>query len=170
MTKLSGLRIVSFFSMALLALVWLLPSWGGTAVGQPAENFTLSPPEGGKAVSLAQFKGKPTMVVFWATWCGPCRREVPLLKNIHREYSSKGLQMLAVAIDYRETREDVLKFKQTNELPYTILWDDDNRISQQYEVEGVPTVLLVDSKGVIRYRGFHVSAEFMTVLDSLVKK
>ena len=162
-------RIALSAATVLVALLWLLSSWAGNSVGQPAENFSLSPAEGGKAVSLAQFKGKPTMVVFWATWCPPCRREIPVLKNIHRDYSSKGLQMVSVAIAYRETREDVVRFKKSNELPYLVLWDDENKISEKYGVEGIPTVLLLDSKGVIRYRSHHMDDGFMAVLESLTK-
>ena len=155
--------------VALVGLLWLLSFGAANAVGQPADNFSLSPAEGGKAVSLSNFKGKPTMVVFWATWCPPCRREIPVLKTIHKDYSARGLQIVSVAIAYRETREDVVNFKKTNELPYLVLWDDDNKISEKYEVEGIPTVLLLDTKGVIRYRSHNLDQDFMAVLDGLVK-
>jgi thiol-disulfide isomerase/thioredoxin len=156
-------------ALACLGVLWALASWPGTSVGQAADNFKLTPAEGGKPISLSQFKGKPTVVVFWATWCPPCRREIPTLKNIHKDYTPKGLQMVSVAIAFKESRDDVVKFKKVNELPYLVLWDEDNKTADQYAVEGIPTVLLVDAKGIIRFRGYNLDEEFMKVLDSLTK-
>jgi thiol-disulfide isomerase/thioredoxin len=153
-------------AMGLLALTSAFP---GTAVGQPADNFNLLPVEGGKSVSLAQFKGKPTLVVFWATWCGPCKREIPQLKDLHREFAPKGLQMVSVAIDFRETKEDVERFRTSNALPYMVLWDAGNKASELYGVEGVPTVLLLDKQGIIRYRGHQIRDELLDLLKSYTK-
>lgn len=157
--------------LALLSLgaLALLPCFAGIDVGQAAENFSLQPAEGGKAVSLLDFKGKPTLVVFWATWCPPCRREIPELKDIHKNYAAKGLQMVTVAINYRETREDVIRFKQVNELPYLVLWDEENKTYSTYSVEGIPTVILLDSSGVIKYRGHQINDDLMRLLDGLTK-
>lgn len=152
------------FCLGLLAFV---PHFAGSDVGQSAEDFSLQPPEGGKTVSLFDFKGKPTLVVFWATWCPPCRREVPELKDIQKNYGQKGLQLVTVAINFRETREDVIRFKQTNQLPYLVLWDEGNKISDRYAVDGIPTLLLLDSKGVIRYRGHQIDRAIVQLIDTL---
>jgi len=158
----------------LLALVGLsvfiaLPLFAGNEVGQAAEDFGLQPAEGGNTVSLLDFKGKPTLVIFWATWCPPCRREIPDLKAIQKDYAAKGLQMVSVAINFRETREDVVRFKQANELPYMVLWDEGNKISDRYAVEGIPTVLLVDPQGIIRYREHQIDRRLIDMLDEMTK-
>ncbi len=147
MTKIfAGLLVVA-------SLMVLVPVAAGTDVGEPATNFTLEQVNGGKKVTLSDLKGKPTLVVFWATWCPPCRHEIPLLKKLDREYGSKGLQIVALALNYRETKDVVSKFIKENSLPYTVLWDADNKTADAYSVTGIPTAVLVDAKGVIRFRG-----------------
>ena len=166
MTKTKVPMLLTLLGVGALAF---LPCFAGIDVGQTAENFSLQPAEGGKAVSLLDFKGKPTLVVFWAMWCPPCRREIPDLKNIHKSYAEKGLQMVTVAISYRETREDVIRFKQVNELPYLVLWDEGSTISERYSIEGIPTVLLLDGSGIIKYRSHQIDGELMRLLDTLTK-
>ena len=143
-----------FAGLLVLASVMVLtPVLAGTDVGEPATNFTLQQINGGKKVTLSQLKGKPTLVVFWATWCPPCRREIPLLKKLDKEYGPKGLQIVALALNYRETQDVVAKFIKDHELPYTVLWDEDNKTADAYSVTGIPTAVLVDANGVIRFRG-----------------
>ena len=148
-----------------LSMAALGTAWAGVNKDLPADDFTLAPALGGKEISLSQFKGKPTMVVFWATWCPPCRREIPLLKDLYKKYSAKGLQMLAVAVNFRETRDQVVQFANDNELPYTVLWDADNSVSEHYGVQGIPTVLLIDPQGVIRYRSHSLDDSFMSLVE-----
>ncbi|MEW6758946.1 MAG: TlpA disulfide reductase family protein [Acidobacteriota bacterium] len=155
---------------AAFALVLAPPAWSGTQVGQPAEGFTLTSVEGGKSVRLSDLKGKPTVVVFWATWCPPCRREIPDLKALHREFGPKGLNLLAVAVAFRESKEDVIRFKQDYELPYPVLWDEENRVSEVYGVAGIPTVILVDPEGVIRYRQHYLDESLRALLQSYLPK
>jgi cytochrome c biogenesis protein CcmG/thiol:disulfide interchange protein DsbE len=152
-------------AVAAVGLAALGTAWAGVNVDQQADDFTLSPALGGKPVSLSQFKGKPTVVVFWATWCPPCRREVPILKELHQKYSPKGLQMLAVAVSFRETRDQVVQFANDYELPYTVLWDQDNAVSEHYGVQGIPTVLFIDPQGVIRFRSHSVDGTFATLVE-----
>jgi thiol-disulfide isomerase/thioredoxin len=149
------------------SLLAVIPLCAGSDVGQTAGEFSLQPPEGGKSVSLKDFKGKPTLVVFWATWCGPCRREIPDLKDLHKNYSQKGLQLVAVAINFKETREDVVRFKKASELPYLVLWDEGNKVSDSYAVDGVPTLLLLDDKGVVRYRSHQIDRAMVQLIDTL---
>lgn len=144
-------------------------TFAGTGPSEPADDFSLPPASGGQAVSLAKLKGKPALVVFWATWCPPCRREIPTLKDIQAKYGPKGLQLLAVAIDYRQTREQVVQFQKDNQLPYSVLWDEGNKVSEHYGVYGIPTLVLVDPQGVIRFRGNQVDDSVMALLDQYTK-
>jgi peroxiredoxin len=153
-----------------IALGLAPPAWSGTQVGQPAEAFTLNYVEGGKSVRLADLKGKPTVVVFWATWCPPCRKEIPDLKDLHKEFGPKGLNLLAVAVAFRESRDDVLRFQKDYELPYPVLWDEENKVSEMYGVAGIPTVILVDPDGVIRYRQHFLDDTFRTLVQSYLSK
>jgi len=149
----------------LLALFALVGARAGVTVSESADDFTLRQVDGSRTVTLSQLKGKPALVVFWATWCPPCRREIPVLKDITTKYQPKGLQVLAVAVDYRESQEQVLQFQKTNDLPYTVLWDAQSTVSDHYGVSGIPTLVLVDPSGVIRYRGNGVDDELMGLID-----
>lgn len=163
-------KVLRFLAPVSLLLALAVPAASGNAVGQPADNFTLPMVEGGKTVKLSDFRGKPTVVVFWATWCPPCRREIPDLKELHKQYGPKGVALLAVAIDFRESKEDVARFRKDYDLPYTVLWDADNTVSGAYAVEGIPTILLVDPQGVIRYRAHALDETFLSLLKNYLPK
>jgi peroxiredoxin len=151
-------------------LMGLVPVQAGTDVGQPAETFSLQVVDGKQVVNLADFKGKPTLVVFWALWCPPCRREIPLLKDLQSRFGSKGLTILSVAIDYRESREAVASFQKENDLTYKVLWDQDSVVSGKYGVTGIPTAILVGPDGIIRFRGHQLDESFMTLLQQMTEK
>ena len=154
--------------MAMAALVMtlglLVGASGCPESGRPAEDFSLQPVGGGKAVNLSQLKGKPTLVIFWATWCPPCRREVPVLKELYVKYGTR-LNMLGVAVNFRQTERDVANFGQANGLQYTLLWDAENKAADHYCVSGIPSVVLVDPQGIVRYRGNDISPALLQMLD-----
>jgi peroxiredoxin len=74
-----------------------------------------------------------------------------------------------VAIGYRQTEEDVAKFSAAQQLPYTVLWDKDNKVSEEWSVRSIPTNFVIDLDGVIRYRSFGISPEVETLLQSMIK-
>jgi thiol-disulfide isomerase/thioredoxin len=164
-----GTKTKLFFAAFTLNLAFLAGAVACPNSGQPAEDFSLQPVGGGKSVALSQMKGKPTLVVFWATWCPPCRREVPALKEMYVKYGTK-LNMLGVAVNYRQTERDVIKFKDANSLQYTVLWDAENKAADQYCVSGIPTLVLVDSEGVIRFKGNQISQPLVDLLDTYTGK
>lgn len=141
----------------------------GVYPGQTVPDFSLPPVGGGKAMSLSAFKGKPVVVVFWATWCGPCRNEIPALKELYQRYTAKGVQVITVTLDSRQSQEDVIRFKQAKELPYLILWDKENKVTDAWEVEGIPTNLVIDKKGVVAYRGHGLDQELVAALEATLK-
>ena len=157
-------RILFGISIVILAA---LPMSAGTGIGERAERFQLKTIPKGTTVDLAKMKGHPTMVVFWATWCPPCRKEIPLLMKLHRDYGPRGLKILAVALNYKESRQRVLNFAKDVSIPYTVLWDENDKVSHTYLVRGIPTTLLIDSKGIIRFRGFALNSTFKAALDKL---
>ncbi len=115
--------------------------------GDPAPNFKLSTIDG-KTIELKQLAGKAVVVNFWATWCGPCRREIPGMVKIYQKYKAKGLEIVGISLD-RGGWDDVKPFLAKNPIAYTIVVGG-REIAEAYGgIEGIPTSFFVDRKGNI---------------------
>jgi len=115
--------------------------------GQKAEDFTLND-LAGKPVKLSSLKGKVVLLDFWATWCGPCRVEMPSIQKLHARFKNKGLVVLG--INYGEEASRVKPFLVKNGYDFRILLDREQRVGQRYQVGGIPTLFIIDKTGVIR--------------------
>ena len=113
----------------------------------PAPAFSL-PDMGGKASSLADFKGQVLLINFWATWCAPCREEMPALDRLQQKFKAKGLTVIGIAIDSDKTV--VQQFLNTTKTKFPILHDSEMRSHDAFKVYSYPTTFLVDRKGIIR--------------------
>ena len=115
--------------------------------GRAAEDFTLNDLNG-KKVSLSSFKGKVVLLNFWATWCPPCRAEMPSLEKLYQRLKDKGFTVLAVATD--RAAVDVKDYLKAQPLSFTILLDGNLKISRErYKVFMMPTTFLIDKRGVV---------------------
>jgi peroxiredoxin len=133
---------------ALAAVLTLaLPAWVAAADVQ-APGFTLQTLDG-KTVSLTQFKGDVVMINFWASWCGPCRQEMPLLDNIYKQYKDMGFTLLGVNVE-PDAHNANAWLKQTP-VTYPILYDPKSQVSQLYQVQAMPTTVIIDRQGVVRF-------------------
>jgi DsbE subfamily thiol:disulfide oxidoreductase len=110
----------------------------------PAPAFTLEDLSG-KSTSLRGLKGKVIFLNFWATWCVPCREEMPAMERLHREFKREGLEV--VAVNYREDKDDVRKFLQELGLTFTVLLDKDGKVSEDYGVWSLPLSYFVNRRG-----------------------
>ena len=117
----------------------------GLGPGKPAPDFKLKTLDG-KEVSLSDYRGKVVLINFWATWCPPCREEMPLFKRVYERYKNKGFEILAVSTD--TSVDPVKKFVKEYKLDFPVLLDTDN-ISSLYGIQGLPTSFLIDREGKI---------------------
>jgi peroxiredoxin len=114
---------------------------------EKAADFTL-PDINGKKVNLSEFRGKVVLLNFWATWCGPCRAEMPSLNNLYNEFKDKGFVVLAVSVDASE--KPVKSFEKELKLSFPVLMDKNKAVSfDEYGVLGLPTTFLIDKNGVM---------------------
>ncbi len=120
---------------------------GKLAFGQPAPDFTLKTADG-KTVRLSDFRGRPVLINFWATWCAPCLIEMPALEQVYGKYKDQGLVVLAV--NQAETADKVGQYMQSYGLSFTAVLDTDVAIGRLYRVTGYPTTWLVDREGNLR--------------------
>jgi cytochrome c biogenesis protein CcmG/thiol:disulfide interchange protein DsbE len=137
---------------------------GELAGSAPA--FTLTDLNG-KPVSLADFRGKVVVLNFWATWCPPCRREIPDFIDLQREYGSRGVQIVGIALD---EPEKVQAFARQNGMNYPVLLGSDE-ISMKYGgIEGIPTTFIIDKDGKIvnRFEGFRPREVFEAEIKQLL--
>lgn len=120
----------------------------GLAVGNTAPDFTLQTLDG-KEAKLSDFRGKPVFVNFWATWCPPCRAEMPDMQEL---YDNMDIEILAVNLTNTEkSEEDVSSFVEDMGLTFPVLMDPKGQLSTAYNVKAYPTSYLLDAEGKIRY-------------------
>src|SRR5690606_12012930 len=129
--------------------------------------FTLVDREG-EPRSIRSWPGKSLIVNFWATWCAPCRREIPLLKQIHEEYAEQGFQVVGIAVDFRE---DVLKYADEMRITYPLLIGEQDGLDAinafGLEADGFPFTIFTDqqSRIVLTHLGEITEEESKLLLD-----
>lgn len=155
---------------AILALA--LPAWAAAddaVAPAPAPGFALMS-RSGKEVSLAQFKGDVVMINFWASWCGPCRQEMPLLNSIYRQYKDLGFTLLGVNVEPSSKAANA--WLKATPVTYPILYDPRSKVSNLYQVQAMPTTVIIDRKGMVRFvhRGYLPGDEnaYMNSIRSLL--
>src|SRR5499427_1185436 len=134
--------------------------------GKPAPDFTLQT-LGGKNVTLSSLRGKAVLLNFWATWCGPCKIEMPWFVELQKEYGAQGLQIVGVAMD-DSSKEDIAKFVKEMGVNYPILIGKENVGNDYGGVNVLPTTLFIDRDGKIVAREFGLQSRSIFV-DNIKK-
>ncbi len=159
--------------IALFSLI-LVPGALAAESGETAPDFTLPDIEEGKAeFTLSNLRGKIVYLDFWASWCAPCLKSLPLYNELYAKYKDQGLEVVGINID--NPIEDGLDFLLDTPLDFKIPADPDGDISTLYEVYGMPTSYLIDADGVIQlvHEGFRdgdvelIEEEIRSLLQTL---
>jgi thiol-disulfide isomerase/thioredoxin len=121
----------------------------------PAPSFELKDLSG-QRITLDSLKGHPVMLDFWATWCGPCRISIPLVKKFYEAHKDEGLKVIGMNVD--EDPSGVLPFVKQFQIPYPVVFAGASSASEEYAVEGIPTFIFIDAQGRIvqRFEGFRI--------------
>ncbi len=135
--------------MIVLAMVLVLAP-GLTVAAQPtaAPDFTLKGRDG-KNIKLSELRGQVVMINFWASWCGPCRQEMPLLEQLYQRYKPLGFTILGVNVE--EDSSAAEKLLRDIPVSFPILFDTSNAVSRLYGVSAMPSTFMVDRNGNLRY-------------------
>ena len=139
---------VSISAAAVASLLCLTASAGAIAPGAPAPAFQLHT-AGSSDLSLSDLKGQVVLINFWASWCGPCRQEMPILDQLYRKYKSAGFTLVGVNVEPKSG--DAEGFLKSTPVSFPILFDPDSKVSKLYEVPGMPSTVILDRSGKIRY-------------------
>lgn len=130
-----------------------------------ASDFTLKTIDG-RAVRLADLKGKVVLLNFWATWCGPCIKEMPYLVSLYEKYRSEGFELLAISVDDKADRDEVIAFAPKHGMIFPVLFDDGVR--SRYGVNAFPTNVFIDRQGRERHRLAGVGPETARSLEIII--
>lgn len=151
MRKTFGVAVLFF------AVAFLQGAAGGAALDGAAPRFALSNSHGLRR-TLSDYKGKVVFINFWASWCAPCRVELPELNRLAGDYEGRKLRVLAVNVDrQRAEARRLLARLGLKRSHFEILWDSRSKAVSAYNIEGMPCSFVIDRRGVLRFThvGFH---------------
>jgi thiol-disulfide isomerase/thioredoxin len=136
------------FSVLVMTTLVASLAWAAALSG-PAPGFSLQSSDGHQ-VSLGELKGKVVMVNFWATWCVPCRQEMPHLQALYERYNSLGFELLAVNVE-KNNAEGARKWLEETPVTFPVLFDPNNEVTKLYKVQTMPSTVLVARDGTMRF-------------------
>jgi cytochrome c biogenesis protein CcmG/thiol:disulfide interchange protein DsbE len=150
-----GLLIAAAAVAGLALGIWVVtgyaPAADGTAIGsRPPDYVVRRLPQGDSTAMRAAYQGHVTLINLWATWCGPCRAEMPSIERLYQAYRDQGFRVAAVSVD-EGSDADVLAFGRDFGLTFDLLHDQSGNIQQAYQTYGLPQSLLLDHDGRVVY-------------------
>jgi peroxiredoxin len=149
-------------------LTMAAPSWC-IEVGEPLPDFTLQTFDG-SSTSRASLEGRPLLLVFWNTWCPNCMRELPEVNRLAEEFGPRGLAVLAINTAMNDSERKARAYWEKVGYGFPVGFDRDFEIGQAFGIRGVPTIFLVDSKGIVRYKHPLVPADMEERFKQLIGK
>jgi peroxiredoxin len=139
--------------------------------GQAAPDFSLKSATG-ENLRLSEYRGDVVMVNFWATWCGPCRQEMPLLDELYSRYGRVGFSLLGVNIDDNSSK--AMNMVSELGVSFPVLFDSRKEVSELYQVNAMPVTVLIDREGTVRYvhHGYKPGYEddYQTQIRALIRE
>lgn len=160
-------------ALALAGLIALLAPLVASAaeVGKTAPDFTLKSLSG-ENLKLSEMTGNVVLINFWASWCGPCREEMPLLNALHNKYQPLGFTVLGINVE--EDVNGAKGFLENTPVDFPVLLDNSNQVSRQYKVIAMPTTVVLDRDGNMRYlhEGYKSGdeAKYRQMIKTLVRE
>ncbi len=157
--------------LAALPLLTAAASAGAVAIQDSAPDFTLKSLDGAN-LRLDEYRGQVVLINFWASWCGPCRQEMPVLDQLHKRYEDTGFAVLGVNVEGTEAPARQLLSKVPVSFP--VLIDAGQKVSETYHLQAMPSTVVVDRDGVVRYvhQGYKPGdeAKYVEIVKELIRE
>lgn len=134
---------------------------------KPAKDFQLQTIDG-RTYKLSDLRGKVVMINFWATWCGPCAKEMPHLVKMYEKYKQRGFEILAISVDSKQDRYKVPLFAEKHSLTFPVLYDQG--VAELYGVEGYPTNIFIDRQGKVRFKQFGYDEQTLRIHQAVINE
>ena len=144
-----GVLLIAGGGIGLLLAVSRSARLPGTPVAAPLPDVIVTT-LGGEVVNLADLRGRPVLINFWATWCPPCREEMPALERVERKWAERGAAV--IVINFEEDEATIRRYLAENGLSLRVFQDSSGEVAQKLDITYLPTTLFVDGTGVIRSR------------------
>jgi cytochrome c biogenesis protein CcmG, thiol:disulfide interchange protein DsbE len=142
--------VAGLILVAMFLVVWLQSAkYEPLTVGKAAPDFQL-PDLDDKEIRLSDYRGKVVFLNFWATWCKPCREEMPSMEVLYKNFEKDGLVILAVSIDRVTTKKEIPPFVKSLNLTFPVLVDSWGQTDKRYKLMGVPETYIIDREGTLR--------------------
>lgn len=154
----------------LLLMLVLLPALLlAQEVGSKAPDFSSDDLKGNKIV-ISEFLGKVIVLDFWASWCVPCKKSMPHLAELFKELKDSPLTIIAVNLD--EEKNKISSFEKSIglEIPFPVIFDKDSRLPTLYNVEGMPTTVIIDKQGIIKFKETGFDNDTREKMDKLLNE
>lgn len=145
--------------LLLLLVLLLLPGLSPAAeVGQPLIPFKGNLLNGQPFDLQPSIGSKPVMLIFWASWCPSCKTEVPKINQLVAKFGGQGMEFIAINVGFNDSVERAQDFVRKTGMTYPVYFDATSKVTEQYRLQGVPTILVADKHGVIRFRNYATPA------------
>ena len=158
--------------LQVMALILIIATMGvlyasSGLVGKTAPDFTLRSNEGDNK-KLSELRGKVVLLNFWATWCGPCRQEMPKLAELKALHDEYDFELLGINID--EDQAKALRLAKKLSVNFPILFDDTKEVSKTYSIDAMPMTILIDRDGTVRYVHRGYKENYIGLYQQQIKK
>lgn len=143
--------IVSVLALALIGIFLVSPNWAAVGVGDKAPDFQLGSVDGKSTIKLTDYTSKPTVLVFWVSWCPHCRTELPVMQKIYTDLQSKGLNVVGVTAD--QSAKDAMSAMTSSNVTFPVALGgtkEGQAVFNNYGIKGVPAVYVIDKDGTIK--------------------